>query len=213
MGLYRFEFDFLGIMERMDKMRRGFTLLELLITIGILGVLAAGLLTSVDPFEQLKKGRDTNAQEASISLLQAFVGYYASHPVNTWNSTDPLVNQCVTELSGLLDEDGSGGAAHLNSISTCIRVLEQQGDLKKRFLDSVSPRMYLVTGNGAKLRVCYVPESRAFRGKEINNWLVQENADGTVSLTQDTDGGNSDTDCPVTGILLNSRDNCATCFQ
>lgn len=200
-------------MERMEKTRKGFTLLELLITIGVLGVLAAGLLTSLDPFEQLKKGRDTNAQEASAALMYAFVGYYASHPVNTWNSADPLVNQCLSELSGLLDEAGSGGAARLSSISTCIRVLEQQGDLKERYLDSMSPNMYLQTGNGAKLRICYVPESRAFKGKENNNWLVQENADGSVSLTRDTDGGSGDNDCPVTGILLGSRNNCATCFE
>ena len=41
----------------MMKRNFGFTLMELLIVIGVLGILAAGLLAAIDPFEQLKGPR------------------------------------------------------------------------------------------------------------------------------------------------------------
>jgi len=37
----------------MKETNKGFTLMELLIVIGVLGILAAGLLAAIDPFEQL----------------------------------------------------------------------------------------------------------------------------------------------------------------
>jgi len=42
-------------MNGMTRQNIGFTLMELLIVIGVLGILAAGLLAAIDPFEQLKK--------------------------------------------------------------------------------------------------------------------------------------------------------------
>ena len=43
-------------------------MIELLIVIGVLGILATGLLAAVDPFEQLKKARDTKAMVRNVSL-------------------------------------------------------------------------------------------------------------------------------------------------
>jgi len=50
---------------------RGFTLIELLIVIALLGALAVGLLATIDPFEQLKKGRDTSQRNTTAEFYNA----------------------------------------------------------------------------------------------------------------------------------------------
>src|SRR3990167_265507 len=68
----------------MRKLSQGFTLIELLIVIGVLGILASGLLAAVDPFEQLKKARDANNRNAAVETLNAMTRYYATHGYLPW---------------------------------------------------------------------------------------------------------------------------------
>jgi len=74
---------------------QGFTLIELLIVIGVLGILAAGLLAAVDPFEQLKKGRDSNTRNQVVELHNGFIRYYATHGDLPWND-----DACVADFTG-----------------------------------------------------------------------------------------------------------------
>jgi len=68
----------------MFKGKKGFTLIELLVVIGILGILAIGILAAIDPFEQLKKGRDTNLRNVTVEYVNACTRYYATHGVLPW---------------------------------------------------------------------------------------------------------------------------------
>lgn len=67
-------------------MKKGFTLIELLIVIGILGILAAGLLAAIDPLDQLRKGRDQTKRNISVELVNALNRYYASRGSMPWGS-------------------------------------------------------------------------------------------------------------------------------
>ena len=46
--------------------KAGFTLIELLVVIGILGILAAALVATIDPFEQLKKADDAKIKNIAV---------------------------------------------------------------------------------------------------------------------------------------------------
>ena len=80
--------------------------MELLIVIGVLGILAAGLLAAIDPFEQLKKAKDTNNRSATIELLQSLQRFYATHGDFPWNMPS-YQSFCGTALSESIDGFGS----------------------------------------------------------------------------------------------------------
>ena len=65
-------------MKKLSAQSFGFTLIELLIVIALLGALAVGLLATIDPFEQLKKGRDTSLRNTVAEFYNANLRYYST---------------------------------------------------------------------------------------------------------------------------------------
>lgn len=63
------------------KNTSGFTLVELLVVIAVLGVLAAGVLVAIDPFEQLQRGRDSGRRSAITELGRGAEKYNTSQTV------------------------------------------------------------------------------------------------------------------------------------
>ena len=76
-----------------QRQHTGFTLIELLIVIAILGVLAAAILISLNPLEQLARGRDAGRQTSINQLGHSVQAYYtsqnATYPTagTTWMTT------------------------------------------------------------------------------------------------------------------------------
>jgi len=70
-----------NIMKKL-KSQLGFTMIELLIVITILGILAVAVLSAINPIEQINRGRDTGSQSdteqflSSVDRYNAFQGYY-----------------------------------------------------------------------------------------------------------------------------------------
>jgi len=129
---------------------RGFTLIELLVVIGILGILAVGLLAAIDPFEQLKKGRDTNLRNVTVEYVNAVTRYYATHGTMPWG--DAALN--TTTLAD-------------NTVKTYTQKLIDEGELKPEFQDALgdnAAKIYL-TGKAApdpiQAIVCFDPDSRS----------------------------------------------------
>ena len=62
----------------MKKIKKGFTMIELLIVIAILGILAVAVLSAINPLEQIRRGRDTGSRSDAEQLLNAVERYYSS---------------------------------------------------------------------------------------------------------------------------------------
>jgi len=81
--------------------RKGFTLVELLVVVAIIGVLAAVLLIGINPLEQTRKARDTGKLSRCKEAISAAERYYAFH-------NDDPVGGCAGLLPGAADELKAG---------------------------------------------------------------------------------------------------------
>lgn len=183
------------------KKQSGFTLMELLIVIGVLGILAAGLLAAIDPFEQLKKARDANNRNATIELLNGFTRYYATHGEFPWYKDDAAV-ACGSYTVGALD----GGALEIDGMDNCILDLENDGELKPDFADNVRADVFVAsdyTNDDTDLNVCFKPEGKALRSDGATKYLVTGPTAGLYAIALSAS-------CPATA---SATSNCAQCFN
>ncbi len=144
---------------------QGFTLIELLIVIGVLGILAAGLLAAVDPFEQLKKGRDSNTRNQVVELHNGFIRYYATHGDLPWNDT---ASGCTADFTG--------GAVTLSALDAgdCITPLINDGELKPDFMSAIGTSMadniYVNSPSAVSLSICFEPTSESVYADNGTRW-------------------------------------------
>ena len=161
---------------------KGFTLIELLIVIAILGVLAAALIATVDPFEQIKKGRDVRVKELASQYIEANVRYYSGHNALPWHSVANGGANCYTGGNSL-------SAVNLNSVANCTTVLISDGELKQSFTGSTDLSSVTVTnpnpqtGNTSDLIVCFLPQSKS-QQKEANTKFNQDGSNATNCKSQ-----------------------------
>lgn len=67
-------------------MKKGFTLIELLVVIGIMAVIAAGVVALIDPLEKTRQANDANAQNAIGQVATAM----QSSAAQTTDGTYPV---------------------------------------------------------------------------------------------------------------------------
>lgn len=85
-----------------DSNQKGFTFIEILLVMGIIGILATTLVVAVNPGRQLAKARDTQRESDIYGILTAIYQYSAEH-------------------SGELpDTDGDPDTSNFPTTATCI---------------------------------------------------------------------------------------------
>lgn len=95
--------------------KKGFTLLELLVVMAILGVLASVLVVSINPARQFAKARDVE-RESDLQGIVAAVFQYASEHSGSLPDTDgdpetsnfPTSMTCIGTGVGCFDLAGAG---------------------------------------------------------------------------------------------------------
>lgn len=138
---------------------KGFTLVELLVVIGILGILAAALIAVIDPVEQLDKASDTTKKSVSIEFIGGVSRYYASKAAYPWDSTASGGGNC----------NGGTGAAPIGvltvaAVDGCITVMKNTGDLKTSFTNNTSILGTIYAAlpvAGQPPMACFQPKSKA----------------------------------------------------
>ncbi len=157
----------------------GFTLIELLIVIALLGALAVGLLATIDPFEQLKKGRDTSLRNTTAEFYNANLRSYATKGSFVWSTGTTFT------------------ARPVNSMGSEITDLVNAGELKARFIDLAGTgnlaKIYVTSTAAEHIAVCFRPESKSFQEDPVTLFGSSGNTSATTCKSQTS--GTAGTDC------------------
>lgn len=157
------------------KNQSGFTLIELLIVIALLGALAVGLLASLDPFEQFKKGADTSTRNTVAEIQAAIIRYYSVQNKLPWGTTS-TTSPAIVSIAG-----------NAAPTSTAITEMEGSGELKSDFSTLAAaalPNIFLnATENSLDFKVCYKPTSKSFIGDSNTKYLKTGGLDAAIPAT------------------------------
>ncbi|NCN06993.1 MAG: hypothetical protein CO156_01380 [Candidatus Pacebacteria bacterium CG_4_9_14_3_um_filter_40_12] len=160
----------------------GFTMIELLIVISILGILAVAVLSAINPVEQINRGRDTGSRSDAEQLLSAIDRFNAFQGYYPWvyNPTD---DHTIDDGAGgpLQVTDAwfvGGAAATANDCSVLLRLgtgdaaatdactgsLEVKESFTSRVTDTGANPLYIYNdgAQGSSTYVCFTPQSGAF---------------------------------------------------
>jgi prepilin-type N-terminal cleavage/methylation domain-containing protein len=145
---------------RQNLKSAGFTMIELLIAMGILSVLAVAVLAAIDPVEQLNKSRDTGARSDSKQLVDAVERYYAVREMFPWNTDYAQAPNNFTAT---------------NIETQVVDPLVSAGELKSTFPTKIS-RYYVAPYNmtfdkpqDGLPSVCFEPTSKTFKEEAAAN--------------------------------------------
>lgn len=164
------------------QISKGFTLIELLIVIALLGALAVGLLATVDPFEQLKKGTDTSRRNTTSEIYNSMIRYYSVKSAMPFTADVNAMQASHADMT-------SGANGYINMVISA-------GELKPEFIElagsgNLSKVFITSTTIGSVVRqnvaLCFKPESKSFS----NDPNSQYGPDGIVSSNclSNTPGG------------------------
>jgi len=135
--------------------RRGFTLVELLIVIALLGALAIGLIGALDPFEQLKKGTDTGTRDLVNQVQTAVLRYYATTNKMPWAIITAFTGEALT------------GANMVEGVSNMIVAGEMKSNFNEIYKGSLNKVFVTFIPGSAtssiEIRACYSPASKSFQ--------------------------------------------------
>lgn len=164
----------------------GFTMIELLIVISILGILAVAVLSAINPVEQINRGRDTGSRSDAEQLLSAmdrfnaFQGYYpwVYNPNDDATIADPVGGMLVVTNDWFASGTLAGGGVANGDCSVLARLSEGNTaaqdpcngslELKQSFIQRITSTgynplyVYNSGDQGASTYVCFTPQSGAF---------------------------------------------------
>lgn len=132
---------------KLQNLSKGFTLIELLVVIGILAIMAAALIATLDPFEQIKKGQDAAIKQIAVEYLNGVTRYYGTHGVVPWDPS--LAAPCTAPSSNA-------------PTANCIQALVNDGELKSSFSNAANiGKLFVNYAAPSTVSLCFKPDSKA----------------------------------------------------
>jgi len=156
--------------------KKGFTLIELLIVIVILGILAAALLSAINPLEQIRKSQDTSKKSDAAEVLNALERYYTTFQYYPSGDADNPAGDLSTSpaaASSLTDEESD---------------LESTSEVKPEFFDRDNlDDLYVSLDANDLAHVCFEPASNTFGALAASGAHCPDGADGDPCICVPSD--------------------------
>lgn len=157
----------------MNKIRRGFTLVELLIVIGLLGAIALIVISAINPIEQSNRARDTRFKADGGQLISAIDRYFATKSEFPWMTVTPTL---TTDQAFAFVSAATQGVGICGATCSVDGVLITNDELKTEFRNrdfvknsptAVDKQIMIGKATGASSSVysCFVPLSKSVREK------------------------------------------------
>lgn len=160
----------------------GFTMIELLIVIAILGILAVAVLSAINPVEQINRGRDTGSRSDAEQLLSgidrfiAFQGYYpwqyGAGDLDTTIVGNGVNNALIQVAPTTISSHPHAGTAScpmherlsVGATAGCSGTDELKTSFFTRIHAGTSNPLWIYNRGlqGDSTYVCFVPKSKAF---------------------------------------------------
>lgn len=139
----------------------GFTLVELLIVIAIIGILAVAVLVALDPVEQTNRATDVQFTTAQGEVKNAIQRYYAGKLKYPWCGPSSGGTACTTWINASCTTDITGQLLSGGCAAAVLAELVSAGELKSTLSTTVQGRLRLTTsGTGANYFVSFDPISK-----------------------------------------------------
>ena len=134
--------------------QKGFTLVELLVVIGILGILVAALIAVVDPIEQLRKASDLAAKTSISQFNDSVNRYYANHQTLPWAAGGDA--GCSAQTKG-----NAFSGIVLTAMLGCLVAIIADNELKASYTANTSIlSKIVVSGTTSQVVSCFEPQSK-----------------------------------------------------
>lgn len=185
------------------SVKSGFTLVELLIVIGLLGAIALIVISAINPIEQANKARDARFKADASQMISAIERYYASNSKFPWE--DCGTGTCPSssdEFSFITASDVSVGLCGTSACNDQTGILVASAEIKSEFLtrdwvkaapsDTETQIMIgKASGSSSSVYGCFIPKSKSTKDTALSNDTVR-----SISFTA---GG-----LPASGTCVNS---------
>jgi len=147
----------------------GFTMIELLIVISILGILAVAVLSAINPVEQINRGRDTGSRSDAEQLLSGIDRFNAFQGFYPWQTgAGDNAGKAIAWSQFALTVADSNTCPVSDKLSQATAPCIGTDELKVTFFNRIfnttyNPLFIYNRGTtGDSTYVCFVPKSKAF---------------------------------------------------
>lgn len=172
----------------------GFTLVELLIVIGLLGAIALIVISAINPIEQSNRARDTRFKADGGQLISAIDRYFAAKSEFPWETTGSYTTDDTFGFVSAIDEGVGICGVDCNTDGTLLNTSELKSEFRNRdFIKnsaSVDKQLMIGKGSGASSSVyaCFIPLAKSTREKACADGKVYTLNTSTGARTQITAG-------------------------